>query len=106
MLLGGHDKGTELGPLAAAVASRARVAVCFGEAGERMAEALKEAGAAVARADHLCDALKTATSLAHPGDTVLLSPACSSFDEFSSFEERGRAFKEQVADLIAERKRV
>ena len=50
---------------------------------------------------HLADAVDAAWELAHNGQYILLSPACSSFDEFSGFEERGRAFKDLVARLIA-----
>lgn len=101
ILLGGHDKGTDLSEMAADVARHAHVAVCFGEAGERIAEAVEAAGGAVVRAEHLEQALDAGIEAARPGDTVLLSPACSSFDEFSGFEERGRAFKSLVADRIA-----
>ena len=101
ILLGGHDKGTDLSEMAADVARHAHVAVCFGEAGERIAEAVEATGGAVVRAEHLEQALDAGIEAARPGDTVLLSPACSSFDEFSGFEERGRAFKSLVADRIA-----
>lgn len=101
ILLGGYDKGTDLSEMAADVARHAHVAVCFGEAGERIAEAVEAAGGAVVRAEHLEQALDAGIEAARPGDTVLLSPACSSFDEFSGFEERGRAFKSLVADRIA-----
>lgn len=101
ILLGGHDKGTDLSEMAADVARHAHVAVCFGEAGERIAEAVEAAGGAVVRAEHLEQALDAGIEAARPGDTVLLSPACSSFDEFSGFEERGRAFKSLVADRTA-----
>ena len=101
ILLGGHDKGTDLSEMAADVARHAHVAVCFGEAGERIAEAVEAAGGVVVRAEHLEQALDAGIEAARPGDTVLLSPACSSFDEFSGFEERGRVFKSLVADRIA-----
>lgn len=101
ILLGGHDKGTDLSEMAADVSRHAHVAVCFGEAGERIAEAVEAAGGTVVRAEHLEQALDAGIEAARPGDTVLLSPACSSFDEFSGFEERGRAFKSLVADRIA-----
>ncbi|MBM6676845.1 UDP-N-acetylmuramoyl-L-alanine--D-glutamate ligase [Olsenella uli] len=101
VLLGGHDKGTELGPLVRAVRERCRVAVCFGEAGERIARALEgEApGLCVLRAPHLREAFAAAASAARPGETVLLSPACSSFDEFSDMAERGLLFKRLVREL-------
>ena len=105
VLLGGHDKMTDLASLASAVCDRCRAAVCFGEAGERIAQALESAraekGAAleVVRAAHLREAFGAAVAAARPGETVLLSPACSSFDEFSNMAERGRLFKQLVRDL-------
>lgn len=105
VLLGGHDKMTDLTSLAGACAARCRAAVCFGAAGERIACALEKAAAAsgsdlgVIRAAHLREAFRAAVEAAKPGDTVLLSPACSSFDEFANMAERGRLFKQLVADL-------
>ncbi len=104
LLLGGQDKGTDLAELARA-ASNCRACVCFGEAGERLAEALDAAKGAceLLRAAHLEDALDAACGVARAGDVVLLSPACASFDEFKSFEERGRRFKELVGARGGER---
>ncbi|MDM8271375.1 UDP-N-acetylmuramoyl-L-alanine--D-glutamate ligase [Thermophilibacter provencensis] len=103
VLLGGHDKMTDLSSLAEAVCERCRVAVCFGEAGERIARALESARGErdleVLRAEHLRDAFGVAVRAARPGDTVLLSPACSSFDEFNNMGERGRLFKALVREL-------
>lgn len=111
LLLGGHDKMTDLASLAAAVRARCRAAVCYGEAGPRIAAALEAAGDGekdaekdgapleVVRAPRLRDAFAEAVRLARPGDVVLLSPACSSFDEFSNMAERGRLFKALVAEL-------
>ena len=105
VLLGGHDKMTDLASLSCAVCATCRVAVCFGEAGERMAQAVEtcaeKTGSAVRviRAAHLREAFAAAVEAAEPGDTVLLSPACSSFDEFANMAERGRLFKQLVADL-------
>ena len=107
LMLGGHDKGTDLAPLARDVVARCRVAVCFGAAGERIAGALEDELAAagegaeleVDRAPHLREAFSAAVAESRPGDVVLLSPACSSFDEFANMAERGRLFKRLVAEL-------
>ena len=105
LLLGGHDKGTPLASFARVVMGKVGAVVCFGEARARFLAAMEEArdGAEVdiAEAGNLRDAVDVARSLASRGDVILLSPACSSFDEFSGFEERGRAFKAYVAELAA-----
>ena len=100
VLMGGHDKGTDLTSVAAAVAARAKAAVVYGEAAGRIGEALEAAGCArVEHAPHMAEALAAGAAMAEAGDVVLLSPACSSFDEFSGFEERGRTFKALVARM-------
>ncbi|MBE6470017.1 MAG: UDP-N-acetylmuramoyl-L-alanine--D-glutamate ligase [Coriobacteriaceae bacterium] len=105
LLLGGHDKGTELGAFARKACREVAGVVTFGEASARFQEALRapaaDAGTVLETAKHLGDAVDAALALAGSGDVVLLSPACSSFDEFSGFEERGRAFKARVAELAA-----
>ena len=73
--------------------------ICYGEAKLRFYEAfsiLKANNIDVLQAKHLKDAFDVATKDAVKGDTVLLSPACASFDEFSGFEERGVFFKDLV----------
>ena len=96
-LLGGFDKGTDLAPLVAAAARHCTAVVCFGAAGPRFEQAFAGSGLRVVPAAGLESALDAALSLAHPGDIVLLSPACASFDEFNGFEARGDAFKRLVA---------
>lgn len=103
VLLGGEDKGTDLDSLVEATHQHASAAVCFGEAGERFVAAFEDAAAtapagfALSRAACMEDALDAGLALARPGDVLLLSPACASFDEFRNFEERGRVFKQLVA---------
>ena len=105
VLLGGHDKGTDLASLSRLVARHCKAAVCFGAAGERIARAVEDAAVlessnlAVIRAPHLREAFDAAHEAAREGDVVLLSPACSSFDEFRNMAERGRVFKGLVAGL-------
>ena len=108
VLLGGRDKGTDLAPLVAACEADAAAVVLFGESHDRFSEAFCgtspcACGACppILHAAHLADALDAALGIAAPGDVVLLSPACASFDEFSSFEERGCAFKALVAERAA-----
>lgn len=104
LMMGGTDKKTDLTSVTDLASRVARVVVCYGEAGERIAQAVEAApGAArVLRGQHMADAFELACAAAEPGDTVLLSPACASFDEFSGFEERGRVFKSLVADYVAQ----
>lgn len=104
VLLGGDDKGTDLADLVACAARTVRCAVCFGEGGPRFREAFESAREvlpaefAILAAHHLEDALDVALAQAMPGEVVLLSPACASFDEFTSFEQRGDVFKQLVKD--------
>lgn len=102
LLAGGHDKGTDLTSLATRCAQACRLVIAYGEAGTRLAQALDAAGCQVVRAPHMREAFDAAVEAARPGETVLLSPACSSYDEFSGYEERGRVFKGWVADLLAQ----
>lgn len=104
LLLGGHDKGTPLEDFSRVVCQNVASVVCFGEAAERFEQALMDAdaqglGVTLARADHMRDAVDVARTLADKGDVVLFSPACSSFDEFSGYEERGRVFKSYLDGL-------
>lgn len=77
-------------------------AYTIGEAGPRFAEILRD-HVPVRRSEMLCDAVRDAMGAAKPGDVVMLSPACASFDQFRDFEARGDAFREIVAALIADR---
>ena len=104
VMLGGHDKGTALAELADTVAANCKAAVCYGDAGERIAAAVEQAvadlpGCEVARAPKMREAFDAARSLAAPGDVVLLSPACSSFDEFTGYVQRGQTFQAWVGEL-------
>lgn len=103
LMLGGHDKGTPLEEFAQNVMAHARAVVCFGEARDRFMDTMDAADVDgdvdIACADHLRDALDVARSLASRGDVVLFSPACSSFDEFSGYEERGRVFKSYLDEI-------
>jgi len=98
LILGGRDKGAPYAPIARAARGRVRSVLVIGEAAPVIASALGDQ-LPVTRADSLEDAVRRAHQAARPGDTVLLSPACSSFDAYTDFEARGQAFKAAVAAL-------
>lgn len=95
-ILGGVYKGGDFGLLAAPLATRGGEAVVIGEAADRIAEAL-EGLVPVTRAASMDDAVTLALGRAKPGEVVVLAPACSSFDMFRDYADRGRAFKAAVA---------
>jgi UDP-N-acetylmuramoylalanine--D-glutamate ligase len=99
LLAGGVDKGGDYAPLAAAAREKARLVLVFGQARERIAASLAAAGVCVRRVDDLVQAVRSAAAAAQPGDTVLLAPACSSFDMFTDYAARGRAFACAVEEL-------
>ncbi len=95
LLLGGRHKGepyTRMGPL---LRPRCRAVVAYGEAGDQVEQDLRDA-VRVVRADTFEEVVETAGTLAQPGDAVLLSPACSSYDMFNNYEERGARFRALV----------
>lgn len=96
VLLGGRNKGSSFDVLASEVSARARAAVLFGEASSEISAAFSASDIRTERAANLADAVRIAASIATPGDTVILSPACASFDEFDSYEQRGEEFKHLV----------
>jgi len=97
-IIGGRYKGGDLRLLRAPLEARAKAVVAIGESRRLVAEAL--AGAVpVHEAGTLADAVREAWRLARPSGVVLLAPACSSFDMFRDYAERGRMFKEEVARL-------
>jgi UDP-N-acetylmuramoylalanine--D-glutamate ligase len=107
LILGGVSKGADYAELAREVVRRARGAVLIGRSADEISAALDRAGAGttlpVERATDMRDAVGRATALARRGDVVLLSPAAASFDMFTSYEERGEAFRAAVRGLEATR---
>ena len=98
LIAGGQDKGSDFSPLCELVSKKVRAVVLIGEAAERLSLILN-GYAFVERAENLEAAVSTAFLVAKPGDVVLLSPACASFDSFRDFEERGLSFKAAVKGL-------
>jgi UDP-N-acetylmuramoylalanine--D-glutamate ligase len=98
LIAGGVDKGGSYEPLRAPIERKVRLVILLGAARDKMRAAL--AGAApVESVATLREAVALAASRARPGETVLLSPACSSFDQFRDYAERGRVFQELVRSL-------
>ncbi len=100
LILGGRDKKTELDGMVGQINRHCSQVILLGEAAKRFEEALLSIGfSAITHADSFQSAVTYARELAQPGQAVLLSPACASFDMFESFEERGRLFKKLVFAL-------
>jgi UDP-N-acetylmuramoylalanine--D-glutamate ligase len=100
LIAGGKDKGLELSSMVKEIQHRAKAVVLLGEAKERFRDELIRSGYNDVFLESSMDsAVKKALEVAENGDEVLLSPACSSFDMFGSYEERGRVFKQVVLDL-------
>jgi len=104
LIAGGRDKRGDYGPLAAELAAKGRAVVLIGEAASRIADAVK-GSVEIAHATSMDQAVTLASTLAAPGDAVLLSPACSSFDMFRDYKDRGDAFVRAVRAMTAEERR-
>lgn len=95
LIMGGKDKGTSFEPLSDLVSRKVSHLILMGEAAGRMRDSLGDAADTVV-AQNLEDAVKFSIDRARPGSEILFSPACASFDMFSSFEERGKVFKDLI----------
>jgi len=98
LIAGGKDKGGDFSDVNKWLEGRVKTAVLIGQAADRMAKAWKKV-IPLKRSKTLRNAVDVAYSLAQSGDTILLSPACSSFDMFQDYEDRGRQFKKLVTEL-------
>jgi UDP-N-acetylmuramoylalanine--D-glutamate ligase len=98
VILGGLDKKSDYRPLIPLLKARARAALLVGSATEIIAGQI-EGSIRLERCGDLASAITLAAREAQPSETVLLAPACASFDQFSGYEERGRVFKQLVSQL-------
>jgi UDP-N-acetylmuramoylalanine--D-glutamate ligase len=98
VILGGKDKGLDYAPLSAPLTAKARGVVLIGAAAGKIAQAL-DGTSPLTNAGTMDAAVDYAFTHAAPGDTVLLAPACASFDQFRSYEHRGEVFKQLVKAL-------
>ncbi len=98
LIAGGKDKDCDFRPLKGIVENKVKNLILIGEAKERMQETLRD-NAVIDLKDNMAKAVEYAKSIAKKGDTVLLSPACSSFDQYKNYEERGKDFTDCVNKL-------
>ena len=99
LLIGGVDKGNDYSMLTDLVKDKVKAIVCLGKDTARIHEAFEDHVEVIVNSNSMQDAVVLASHLATKGDTVLLSPACASFDWFKNFEDRGDKFKEAVMAL-------
>ncbi len=103
LVMGGRDKKLPLQEMAREALSRCRGIVLFGEAGQLLKEALlrekNKRDVPIVRKSDLDQAVRAAAEMAQPGDVVLLSPACTSYDAYENFERRGEHFRVLVSQL-------
>ena len=98
-IAGGTDKGNDYAPLYNLVKEKVRVLICMGLHNEKLHDNFKDKVDKIVDVTSAAEAVKVAYENAIPGDTVLLSPCCASFDLFKNYEDRGRQFKEAVRRL-------
>lgn len=102
LILGGKDKGSDYTVLNDLLRERVKCVYTIGAAAAKIESQIK--GTELVHAETLENAIRRAAAVAGPGDIVLLAPACASFDQFQSYEHRGRVFKEVVHELAEQRK--
>ncbi len=99
IILGGDGKGQDFSPLKDALTRHGRAAILIGRDGPKIGAAIEGCGIPVARAADMAEAVRMAAAQASPGDAVLLSPACASFDMFRNYEHRAQVFVAAVREL-------
>jgi UDP-N-acetylmuramoylalanine--D-glutamate ligase len=98
-IAGGTDKGNDYSQLLNLVKEKVQALICLGKDNSKLVQSLGSVVHQYVEVSSMDDAVKTAYKLSKPGDTVLLSPACASFDLFDNYEDRGKQFKECVREL-------
>jgi len=98
-IAGGTDKGNDYSELLDIVKTKVHTMICLGIDNSKLVESFGTVVPQYVEVNSMTDALKEAYKLSKPGDTVLLSPACASFDLFNNYEDRGNQFKEGVKEL-------
>jgi UDP-N-acetylmuramoylalanine--D-glutamate ligase len=98
-IVGGVDKGNDYSELFSVVKKKVKAIVCMGKDNKKIVEAFKDKVATIVETSSMEEAVRSSYYLAKKGETVLLSPACASFDLFKNYEDRGRQFKQAVRNL-------
>ena len=98
-IVGGVDKGNDYSSLMPLVREKVKAIICLGEDNQKLKAAFEGIGELFVETYAMSEAVKVAYKVAERGDTVLLSPACASFDLFENYEDRGNQFKEAVRNL-------
>ena len=98
-IVGGVDKGNDYSELFPVVSKKVKAIVCLGKDNKKIIEAFKDKVATIVETTSMEEAVRSSYYLAKKGETVLLSPACASFDLFKNYEDRGRQFKQAVRNL-------
>ncbi|MDN3674687.1 UDP-N-acetylmuramoyl-L-alanine--D-glutamate ligase [Flavobacterium branchiarum] len=98
-IVGGVDKGNDYNELMSLVREKVKAIICLGVDNRKIIDAFGNVVDIMVEVNTMVDAVKTAQRLTEKGDTVLLSPACASFDLFENYEERGKQFKQAVHNL-------
>jgi UDP-N-acetylmuramoylalanine--D-glutamate ligase len=98
-IVGGVDKGNDYSELFPVVKKKVKAIVCLGKDNKKIIEAFKDKVATIVETTSMEEAVRSSYYLAKKGETVLLSPACASFDLFKNYEDRGRQFKQAVRNL-------
>ena len=98
-IVGGVDKGNDYNELMSLVREKVKAIICLGVDNKKIINVFGNVVDMMIEVDNMSDAVKMAQRLSEKGDTVLLSPACASFDLFESYEDRGRQFKQAVKNL-------
>jgi UDP-N-acetylmuramoylalanine--D-glutamate ligase len=98
-IVGGVDKGNDYSELFPVVKKKVKAIVCLGKDNSKIIEAFKDKVTTIVETTSMEEAVRSSYYLAKKGETVLLSPACASFDLFKNYEDRGRQFKQAVRNL-------
>lgn len=98
-IVGGIDKGNDYNELMELVKTKVKAIVCLGKDNKKIVNTFKGVVPDIVETEGMEHAVKSAYFLSEPGDVVLLSPACASFDLFENYEDRGKQFKDKVRNL-------